>query len=694
MLVGAILLGLVLGLVVGGNIWNLAVVRLRWIAVLLLAVVVRFGAEAAIGSGIELAEQLRLPLFGGAYALLLIGLWANRAHPGMSLAFVGILCNLIAITLNSGRMPIWEPSLLAAGLTPEDARTVFHTLLPAALDSSFLRQAGPLADVIPIPVPFVRNVASVGDLFLASGLAFFLFATVVRSPREVDEEEQEAARRAALLAAAGVRRHRMTGGSSLAPGLAESATLERPLVGGSQAAGLAAPSLAPRETEALPESSIWETREAVVASVVVTPAAAAAIPAAVAAEPARRHPYIRLALNGSFSALWAGQVISLIGDRVHYIALGVLVLVTTNSIFAVGAVYFAASLPNLLFSPIAGTLVDRWDQREVMVVSDLLRAAVVLLIPIAAVTNIVLLYPLAFLVTTISIFFRPARIAVLPRIVRDDELLTANSALWIAETMADIIGFTLAGLFVSFLGANLALAFWIDAATYAASAALIWTIVVPSVRRSAEAVERREGFWEELRDGWRFLRSDRILLANTLQATVAQFTLGIVIALTLVYAQDVIVNPTWGAGARYGFLEAGIGVGSLIGGIFVGLIGGRFPKGRLIIVGYAACGAFIALLGVTSQLPIAIGLMAGAGLANMIFVIPSQTLFQQRTPAELLGRVASFRFSLVFGAMTIAMAVGAYLAAQVGIAPVLAVFGLLTLIAGLAGMLVPAVRDA
>ncbi|MDQ2966490.1 MAG: DUF5317 domain-containing protein, partial [Chloroflexota bacterium] len=257
MLIAAIFIGLLAGLATGGNIWNLASVRLRWVGVLLLAVVVRFGAEAAIGNGIELAEQLRLPLFGLAYAMLLVGLWANRAHPGMSLAFVGILANLIAISLNGGRMPIWEPSLIAAGLTPEDARTVFHTLLPAALNAEFLLRAGPFADLIPIPVPLVRNVASVGDLFLAAGLAFFLFATVVRSPSEVEEEERELHRRRAELLAgpAGVRRHRMTGGSSLAPGLAESATLERPLLGGSQTAGLAAPSFAPQE--ALPEP-LWD----------------------------------------------------------------------------------------------------------------------------------------------------------------------------------------------------------------------------------------------------------------------------------------------------------------------------------------------------------------------------------------------------------------------------------------------------
>ena len=85
-------------------------------------------------------------------------------------------------------------------------------------------------------------------------------------------------------------------------------------------------------------------------------------------------------------------------------------------------------------------------------------------------TNILLVYPLVFLITSISIFFRPARVAVLPRIVREDELLTANSAMWVGETFADIIGYPLAGIFVAFLGVALPLAFWLDAATYAASA--------------------------------------------------------------------------------------------------------------------------------------------------------------------------------------------------------------------------------
>jgi predicted MFS family arabinose efflux permease len=319
---------------------------------------------------------------------------------------------------------------------------------------------------------------------------------------------------------------------------------------------------------------------------------------------------------------------------------------------------------------------------------------VILLIPLAAVSNILLVYPLVFLVTSISIFFRPARVAALPRIVRDDELLTANSAMWVGETVADVIGYPLAAVFVAFLGPALPLAFWIDAATYTASAALIFTIVVPPVRPGEEPEEARASVLDDLKAGYRFLRNEATLLANTLQATVAQFTIGVLIALTPYYAQGIVAGQSIEAEAAYGFLETAIGVGNLIGGFLIGVVGARLARGRMVIVGYTAWGLFIAALALTGNLAIAIGLMFGSGIANMVFVIPSQTMFQERTPADMLGRVIGFRFALVFGSMTIAMAVSGILAQFAGAGPVIGLFGVMTMVAGLAGLFVPAVRDA
>jgi DHA3 family macrolide efflux protein-like MFS transporter len=670
-LISGIVLGLVLGLIAGGSINNLAAVRLRWIGILFLAVIVRFGTEAAIGAHIEAAQTLRLPLFSLSFGLLLAGLWVNRSNPGLSLAFVGILLNTIAVVANGGYMPIWRPALVQAGFAPDAVLSPFHIIPQSdALNAAFLLRAGPLGDILPIPLPFIRNVASIGDLFLSAGLGFFLFATVLRTPTEAAEVEG--------LPAEGGRRGWPARGRS--GSVAEASVLDRPVVFGGSTAGLSAPTVPGEPNQ--PGVALAGSAEV-----------AAPRPGAVVVERVRRHPYVRLALNSSFSALWVGQLISLFGDRIHQIAIAFLVLGLTHSPVAVAFVFVAATLPNLLLSPIAGAYVDRWDQKDVLVVSDLLRAAIILLIPIAAVTNLLLVYPLVFGVTSVSIFFRPARVAALPRIVREDELLAANSAMWLGETIADVIGYPLAAFFVAFLGSALPLAFWIDAATYAASAALIFSIAVPPLPHRGDDEERLSVF-ADMKAGYNFLRNERTLLGNTLQATVAQFTIGVLIALTAVYASDIVLGDETRAKEAYGFLEAAIGVGNLIGGFFIGIFGARFARGKTVIVGYAVWGACIAALGLTGNLPLAIGLMFGSGIANMIFVIPSQTMFQERTPPEMLGRVVGFRFALVFGSMAIAMGVSGLLAAWVGASAVIGVFGLMTMLAGLAGLLVPAVRDA
>src|ERR671931_2463741 len=342
MLIGAILVGLILGLAAGGSIWNLANIKLERLAFLLAAVVLRFSTEALIANGVDVAETLRLPLYSGAYLLLLAGLWPNREFPGLSIAFVGILGNTIAIVANGGHMPIWQPSLEGAGLTLEDVRTAFHSVLPASLDANFLIHAGPLGDVIPIPFPVVRNVASVGDLFLSAGLAFFLFATAIQTEEELQEVEVDAVQRrlAGLAATARLPQRRPTFGETRVrpeTGLSAAmgdAVVDRPVMFGSDTPGTTTPALAPLAMEL----DIGADGAAVAA-----PAIPRALPGLV--ERARRNPYAQLALNGTFSSLWTAQVISLFGDRVHQVALAFVVLGITNSPLATAGVFIAATLP-------------------------------------------------------------------------------------------------------------------------------------------------------------------------------------------------------------------------------------------------------------------------------------------------------------------------------------------------------------
>jgi hypothetical protein len=674
-LLGGIVFGLILGLLTGGRLEHIGSVRLRWPALIFLAVLVRYGAEILLTRGFEPALAVQPILLVGASILLLVGLWANRQLPGMAIAFVGVASNAIVLAVNGGRMPIWAASLSAAGFGPADVSPAIHTILPASLDTSFVVHLGPFADVIPIPLPLIANVASIGDVVIAFGLAFFLFAIVQQAPEpepSADADGDERPQLRPTLGLAGAARlsplagpaSTLPAGTGLIPGLSEASRLDRPLILGSAGISMSSPAIA---TFPLSRPATLGDR-------------------------ARLNPYGRLALNGPFATLWTGGLLSLFGDRVNQAVLAIFIFQQSHSFITTSLVFFAATVPNLVFGSLAGTLVDRVNQKRVLILSDLLRAGIVFVLPLAAVTNILLVFPVVFLVTTVSIFFRPARESVIPRIVPTDDLMAANSATWLAETLADIVGYGLAGLLVIVLGANFELAFWFDSATYVASAALIASVAIPLVVHRTDPALRT--FRGDFLEGWRFLRNDTVLFANTLQGIAGQMAIGVLLPLSAIYAFTVIKGGTFPGATIYAFLEGAIGVGNLIGGIAIGLIRLKVGKGRLVIAGYAVTGACIALYSRTDFLPAAIAFMVGIGIANLIFVIPSQTLFQQRVPRDMMARVVSIRFSLVLGCMTLATGASGVLASIFGVANVIGGFGVLACVAGLAGLFYPAVRDA
>ena len=617
-----VFLGLLLGLIAGGKLDNLTYVRLRWLPVLLVAVAARFGLDAALSAG-TVPDELRLWFVLAAYLLLTAMLVANRSLPGIAAAAFGTAANGIAIVANGGWMPVWQPSLAAAGFDPNTLHSNFHRMLVGPVDASFFAHGGPLVDVIPIPIPLIQSVASIGDVMLGAGLAFFVFAAVVRAPVLV------------------------------------SISVPAP----------EAPGVAARWTGAL------------------------------------SHPYVRLATNGPFSAMWLGQVVSSLGDRVHQVALVYLVARATNgSPLALGLVFAAMTLPAVLVGPLAGALVDRWDRKWVMVGSDLIRAGIVCLIPVASGLNVGLVVGLVFVLAAVSSFFRPARSAALPQVVPDEDLLTANSSMWIADTVSDLAGYSLGGLFVAFLGSSLALAFWIDGVSYLVSGALVAAVVIPPIAgRAADggpeaaAVPRAGSVATSIRtemlEGWQCLRAETVLFATTVQATIAEYGLG---ALTVLSPLLIASLPlgSMEAPAAYGFFEMAMGAGLVGGGIVLGGLATRVPKGPAIIAAFTAFGVALIALSATGILALALALAATVGIANAAFVVPSQTLFQQRTPSMMLGRVIAIRLALVSAALAVAMVTSGALAEAFGLRPTLAACGVLTATVGLAGLAVRSIRRA
>jgi MFS family permease len=395
--------------------------------------------------------------------------------------------------------------------------------------------------------------------------------------------------------------------------------------------------------------------------------------------------------------MWLAQVISSLGDRIHQIALVFLVARATNgSPLALGLVFAAMTIPTSLVGPLAGALVDRWNRKHVMVGSDLARAAVVCLIPAASGLSVGLVVGLVFVLSALSSFFQPARSAALPQVVPEDDLLTANSAMWIADTVSDLAGYGLGGVFVALLGSSLALAFWVDGASYLASAALVAVVAIPAIvsgPATGDATPPDTTIRAEMAQGWRALRSEPVLLATTIQASIAEYGLGALMALSPLLVASLTLGGT-DAPTAYGFFEMAMGLGLVGGGLLLGGLAARLPKGPAIIGAFTGFGAGLIVLAATSSLPGALALAAIIGVANVAFVVPSQTLFQQRTPGAVLGRVISLRLALVNAALALSMATSGALALAIGVRPVLAVCGAMTAVVGLAGLAVRPIRRA
>ncbi len=642
MFLSTILLALIVGALAGGGLPRLADLKLRWSYLLLLAVALQLAAGTSTQTGIGSVIPAG-GMYVVSYLLILAWLWGNWRIPGLQVAAVGIGSNLLAVLINGGRMPIWSGAFNAAGF-PEAALADnnFHFILRVDSIAEFVARGGLFGDVIPLPVPIIRDVISIGDVLLALGIFWAIVYSMTRA---------EAPSRSALA----------VGGSQLVrPGTAGAAVL---------GVGYSEGQRVPAELSAA-GAEIAGLR--------------------------RQSPYLRLIRNRNFSLLWLGQLVSLFGERIHTVALGFLVYDATNGgALEVGLTFAATAIPNVVLGPLAGTLVDRWDRRWTMLGCDLLRAVLLVTVPFVVVVDVRLVYLMAFLIATVTLLFRPAKTAVIPAITEQRDLVTANSMSTVADTAADLLGLPLAGILVGVLRANdaMGIAFALGGITYVISAIFIFAMSVPR-QHLITAPFRPAAIWSEMVEGWNFLRRQAELFSNTLISTVAQLAVGAEIVASLPYAEQVLDRTRIDSATSYALLLTGVAVGSVVGGLVVGAVGERIAKGPMIIAGFIGMGLSLGAAGLVTDPFVAIGLFSFVGLFNMLFIIPTITLFQQRTPQVLMGRVVSSRQAFVFGAIALSMGLSGWLAEVVGADVVLLVSGGICAVAGAAGLLVPAMRNA
>ena len=195
----------------------------------------------------------------------------------------------------------------------------------------------------------------------------------------------------------------------------------------------------------------------------------------------------------------------------------------------------------------------------------------------------------------------------------------------------------------------------------------------------------------DLLEGWHFLRRTPTLFENTILSMVAQLTIGINVALLVVYAKTALEGGETNFPLYYAILNTATGVGAIIGSIVAGRLV-KIPRGPLILTGFIVMGLSITSMGLVNNIYLATVTVITGVIANLIWIVPTQALFFELTPANLLGRVGALRSTFVFGAITAAM-LGAGLAASViPAATVIVAGGLITIVAALFGFTRPALR--
>ena len=363
-----------------------------------------------------------------------------------------------------------------------------------------------------------------------------------------------------------------------------------------------------------------------------------------------------------FKRLWFAQGVSILGD---FLAIfGVINLITFRwhgTPLQVTNVMIAYIIPITVVAPLAGVFVDRWNVKRIMIASDLIRA--VLILGLIFVTRLEHIYVIFMLVSTVSSFFGPAQSVALRTLVPVHGLLSANALMSQAFYTMRIIAPAAAGLLVYWLGENSC--FFLDTVSFIFSAAILSTIIVMRVVSQKSGAEEKSvrSLLRDYTAGSRFVLTHPAISFVMIAMMTAMFVLSCFSPLISVYVRDQLH-----AGTRaFGLISATIGVGLIVGTQTVNAVAKGFSKKYVALCGLLGLSFATFVLALFKTSFLAGASMFGIGFAIAFIVVPTQTLMQQETPQEMLGRVSSSFMAVFSLSQLVGLVLSGSLAAMIGI---------------------------
>jgi MFS family permease len=389
-----------------------------------------------------------------------------------------------------------------------------------------------------------------------------------------------------------------------------------------------------------------------------------------------------------FSLLWWGGLVSVAGDWMLMAVLPYVVYVRTGSTIATAGMTVAELVPGILLGSLAGVMVDRWDRRRVLVLSNLMQAVTVLLLLIFAQSGLLwVVYVVAAAQSALSSFSMPAENSLLPTLVGPDELVPANALNALNNRLGRLAGLPLGPLF--YAGGGLGLVAAADAVSFLVAATLVALVRAKPPRPvEGETASAPGRFLPEWLDGMRLVRRDRSI--GMLFVVFGLMTFGgtMLDPLAAPWVRDVL----HGGPGVYALLMVVHSVAGIGGSLLVGSYGARLSSRTLCGVGSLVAGCLLVVRFNVPVLGVAVALSLVSGLTSVASSVGADTLAQQRVPEAYRGRVFGSLQATIWLMSLLGAALGGVGAERIGVVGMLDVASALVALAGVVVLLTLPVR--
>jgi MFS family permease len=363
--------------------------------------------------------------------------------------------------------------------------------------------------------------------------------------------------------------------------------------------------------------------------------------------------------------LWIAQVVSIFGD---FLALFAVLSDVSFRLKATPAqvtlISVAFLIPFALLGPVAGVFVDRWDAKRTMISSDLIRAALALGLVFASGLNQI--YAILFALSAVSTFFVPAQTIMIRSVTPREGLMAANALMQQAFQVVRIISPTIAGAMVNWVGARPA--YYFDGGSFVFSASMIAAILIKRAAATADSSAPSESgklksILNDLMAGARFIFTHATISFVMLAMAAGMFALSCFAPLIAIYVRDNLKSTEF----QFGVINSLIGVGMIFASQFITRFAKNRSKSLMVVAGLLGMGVAVMVMVSIGHVAVAAIGAFGIGFGAIFIIVPTQTLMQQETPVELVGRVSSSFMSVLSVSQLLGLIISGSLTQRLGI---------------------------